>query len=245
MNNQEIQEDEVLEKLGLDDYWILQKKEGYRFTIDPILLASFAEVRDGNKILDLGTGGGILPFLLQKNNKDKNLQIVGIDIQSDYIEMARRSAKINKSANIDFMTMDIKKIPEYFQRSFDLVISNPPFFKANEGKINIREDIALARHELEIDFSKIIKGGAYSLNDKGRFIFIQRSERLLEIGGDLQDQGMSLKRLRLIYGDEKAPPKLFMGEAVKRKNTQLKFLPPLIVYDEKGNYKEEVRRLYD
>ena len=141
--------------------------------------------------------------------------------------------------------MDIKNIPEYFRGAFDIVISNPPFFKANEGKVNSRKDIALSRHELEIDFPRIIKAVKYSLKDKGRFLFIQRSERLLEIGSSLQEEGMSLQRLQLIYGDEKTPSKLFLGEAVKRKNTQLKILPPLIIYDKEGNYKEEVRCLYD
>lgn len=245
MNKEEIREDEVLEKLGLANYWILQKKEGYRFTIDPILLANFVEAKKGNKILDLGTGGGILPFLLQKNNQEKKLQITGIDIQKKYIDMAQRSGLINKTDNIDFLEMDIKNIPEYFRGAFDIVISNPPFFKANEGKVNSRKDIALSRHELEIDFPRIIKAGKYSLKDKGRFLFIQRSERLLEIGSSLQEEGMSLQRLQLIYGDEKTPSKLFLGEAVKRKNTQLKILPPLIIYDKEGNYKEEVRCLYD
>lgn len=245
MNKEQILEDEVLEKLGLANYWILQKKEGYRFTIDPILLANFAEVRKGNKILDLGTGGGILPFLLQKNNQEKNLQITGIDIQKEYIEMARRSGEINKTDNIDFLEMDITNIPEDFQGLFDIVISNPPFFKAKEGKINSRQDIALSRHELEIDFPRIVKAGKYSLKDKGKFVFIHRSERLLEIGRSLQEEGMSLQRLQLIYGDEKAPSKVFLAEAVKRRSTQLKILAPLIIYDGKGNYKEEVRCLYD
>lgn len=245
MDKQQIRENEILEKLGLDDYYILQKKEGYRFTIDPILLAAFTEPGYGNKILDLGTGGGILPFLLQKNNKEKNLEITGIDIQKEYIDMALRSREINKTKNIEFLEIDIKMIPENFKSSFDIVITNPPFFKKEEGKINNKPDIAMARHELEVDFLKIIKAGAYSLNPKGRFVFIQRSERLLEIGRSLQEEGMIINRLRLIYGDEKAPAKLFLAEAVKRKNTQLKVLPPLIIYDKEGNYKEEVRCLYD
>jgi tRNA1Val (adenine37-N6)-methyltransferase len=245
MGNPIIRKDEVLEKLGLAEYYILQKKEGYRFTIDPILLAGFAETGYHDKILDLGTGGGILPFLLQKNNPEKNLTITGIDIQREYIEMALRSKIINKTDSINFLEMDIKNIPANFRNSFNVIITNPPFFKVNEGKINQKKEIALARHELEVSFLQIIKAAAFSLKDNGKFYFIHRSERLMEIGRALTQEGLSISRLRLIYNDEKTPSKLFLGEAVKRKNPQLKVSPPLIIYDDKGNYKEEVRCLYD
>ncbi len=245
MRNPIIQENEVLEKLGLAEYYILQKKEGYRFTIDPILLAGFTEMGYHDKILDLGTGGGILPFLLQKNNQEKNLQITGIDIQREYIDMALRSKEINKTENINFLEMDIKSIAANFRNSFDVVITNPPFFKVNEGKINSKKEIALARHELEVDFRQIIRAAFWSLKDNGKFFFIHRSERLMEICRVLPQEGLSLSRMKLIHNDEKTASKLFLGEAVKRKNPQLKVLPPLIIYDNQGNYKEEVRCLYD
>lgn len=245
MENAMIPEDEVLEKLGLAEYYILQKKEGYRFTIDPVLLAGFAETNKEEKILDLGTGGGILPFLLQKNNSDKNLQITGIDIQREYIEMAGRSRILNNSTNIEFYEMDIKDIPDHFKRNFDMVISNPPFFRAREGKVSLRRDIAIAKHELEIDFLGIIKAASKAMKDNGRFIFILRSERLMEAGTLLAQEGLCIQKLQLIYPDEKSSSKLFMAEAVKRKNPQLKVLAPLIIYDLKGNYMEEVKSLYE
>lgn len=245
METSNIREDEVLEKLGLAEYYILQKKEGYRFTIDPILLAGFTETGYHDKILDLGTGGGILPFLLQKNNREKELLIIGIDIQREYIDMALRSKKINKIENINFLEIDIKDIPANFRNSFDVVVTNPPFFKVNEGKINHKKDIALSRHELEVDFSQIIKAATWSLKENGKFFFVHRSERLMEIGRTLNQEGLNFSRIRLIYNDEKTSSKLFLGEAVKRKNPQLKVLPPLIIYDDSGKYKEEVRCLYD
>ncbi len=156
METPNIREDEVLEKLGLAEYYILQKKEGYRFTIDPILLAGFTETGYHDKILDLGTGGDS-PFLLQKNNREKELLIIGIDIQREYIDIALRSKKINKTENINFLEIDIKRIPANFRNPFDVVVTNSPFFKVNEGKINHKKDIALSCHELEVDFSQIIK----------------------------------------------------------------------------------------
>jgi len=243
--NHKVQQDEVLEKLGLADYYILQKKDGYRFSIDPILLAGFIKTINQDKILDLGTGGGILPFLLQKNNPEKNLEITGIDIQEEYIDMANRSKELNKTDNIQFVEMDIKSVHKDFKNQFDLVVTNPPFFRVNEGKINSKKDIAIARHELEVDFLTIINTANYSLKENGRFVFIQRSERLLEISKSLHDEGLSITSLQMIYPNEKASSKLFMAEAVKRKKPQLKVLPPLIIYDIQGNYKEEVRILYE
>jgi SAM-dependent methyltransferase len=126
MENPIIRKDEVLEKLGLAEYYILQKKEGYRFTIDPILLAGFAETGYHDKILDLGTGGGILPFLLQKNNPGKNLTITGIDIQREYIEMAPK----RKPSIIE--TFKIRTAPS---PTIILVIRTPKVARTIEGLI--------------------------------------------------------------------------------------------------------------
>ncbi len=240
-----IRADELLERLGLLKYHILQKKEGYRFSMDPILLAGFASVKEKDRLLDLGTGGGILPFLLQKKHEDKDLSFTGVDIQADYIDMAQRSAKINELTNLEFFVEDIKNLPEKYKASFDLVICNPPFYALDEGKISKKKDLALARHEVAVDLPAIIKAGSFALKDKGAFIFIHRCHRLFEAQAYLEKEGLSINRLRFIYGKEDIPAKLFMAQAVKRKNPQLEIMAPLIVYDREGNYREEVKSYYE
>lgn len=245
MYSELIKEDEVLEELGLLKYHILQKKEGYRFSIDPILLAGFAPVKERDRLLDLGTGGGILPFLLQKKHEEKNLSITGIDIQEDYIDMAQRSVQINKLTNLEFLVEDIKNLSVRYKGSFDLVTCNPPFYALSEGKISQKKDLALARHEVAVDLPAIIKGGSFALKDKGTFVFIHRCHRLFEAQAYLEKEGLSINRLRFIYGKEDSPAKLFMAQAVRRKNPQLEIMPPLLVYDKEGNYREEVRSYYE
>ncbi len=239
-----IKEDEVLEQLGLLDQFILQKKEGYRFTIDPILLAGFTEVKNEDQILDAGTGGGILPFLLYKNNRDKNIRITGVDIQPEYIDMAERSRKGNYLNNMTFMTADIRSIGKEYAGRYDLVITNPPFFKKKEGKISKNTEIALAKHELMIDFQTIIKKASQCLHQKGRFVFIHRSERFVEISMHLKAEGFCISRMQFIYPNANSGSKLFMAEAVKSSARQMTVMPPLIIYQEDGSYSPKVRELY-
>lgn len=240
-----IREDELLEELGLLKYYILQKKEGYRFSIDPILLAGFITVSQNDRILDLGTGGGILPFLLQKKNVEKKLNFTGVDIQGQYIDMAKRSAQINKLDNVDFIQADIKSLPKDFQKAFDLLICNPPFFAPHEGKVSQQEDLAIARHEIKVDFPSIAKAASFSMKERGRFFFIHRSQRLFSAYKDLEKEGLKISRLRFIHGRKDLPAKLFMAEAVKGGNPQLDLMPPLIIYDQEGVYSQEVKEYYE
>ena len=239
-----INPDETLEKLGLREQYIIQKKRGYRFTIDPFLLASFTSVAPGDHILDLGTGGGILPFLLCKNNPEIPVSITGIDIQPQYIDMAERSRKGNGMENIFFKTKDIRSLDKAFASSYDIVITNPPFFRVNEGKISPLEETAIARHEIAIDCKTLVAKAFYCLKPKGRFIFIHRSERLTEILIVLKEQGFCVTELQFIFADQKSGAKLFMAQAVKAASRQMSVKPPLIIYEDDGNYTEKVRDMY-
>ena len=193
----------------------------------------------------MGTGGGILPFLLQKNNLEKDLKITGIDIQKDYVEMAERSRQMNGWDNLRFLEMDIRNIGSQWQNAFDLVVCNPPFFRKGEGRQSQVPEIALARHELAVEFPEIVEKAALVLRPRGRMAFVQRSQRLPEVLEAIARRGMGLTRLRWIHAREDAPAPMFMGELVKRPRPQLTVEAPWILYDANGNYREEVRQLYE
>ena len=162
--------DESLDDLIVGGFKIIQKKEGYRFSIDPILLANFLEFKTDERIIDFGTGGGIIPFVLSE--KSERIDILGIDIQEENIELANRSKKLNNLTNINFKLMDINKIPKEYSNTFDRVVSNPPFFKVDEGHLSRNEKIQISRHEVRINFSMLVKKARAVLNEKGSFNFI-------------------------------------------------------------------------
>lgn len=173
-------EDEVLEDIG-GGLKIIHNKNSYRFSEDSVLLANFVDLNPGERLLDLGTGSGILPLLLIQ--RESNLNITGIEIQKELANMAQRSIKYNNlEKKITIVQGDLKEAGELFpETKWDKIIANPPYFRVNEGRISFRNNIAIARHEIKCTLADIVKTASLLLKSKGSFYIVHRYQRLDEL----------------------------------------------------------------
>lgn len=229
-----VQDEFVLEQLNQNGLVILQPRKGYRFSMDAILLARFPLVKEGFKIIDLGTGSGVIPLLL--TTRAENLFIQGVEIQSGLAKLAKRNVEINnKQETIAILEQDMNSLPNEWNGQWDLVVSNPPYFKANAGKISLGER-AIARHELKCTLEDVIRLGAKLLKPKGHLALVHRAERLPETINLLAKYKLNPCRLKIVHPRAEKNGELFLLEAVKGTSRPLNILPPLIIYDEEGPY---------
>ncbi len=225
---------------------IFQDSERFMFGIDAILLADFAanSIRKNHSVIDLGTGTGIIPLLLDKNSSTKN--IVGLEIQSDSAKMACESVEINNlQEKIKIVEGDIKKVSQIFKiHSFDVVISNPPYMKVNSGKNNNFDAKSIARHEIFCNLEELIVSAEFLLKNHGSFFMIHRPERLSEIFYLCKKYKLEPKVMRFIVPFENKEPTMVLVESRKDAKPDLKVLKNLVVYKEKGVYTDEVLSIY-
>lgn len=238
----EIKDDESLDDLILSGLKIIQKKAGFRFAIDAVLLAHFTSLKSKDRVIDLGTGTGIIPLLLTTRCQD--LEITAIDIQEDVVEMAKRTLKLNNLNNIRIIQGDFRKLANLEKGSFSLVVSNPPYLPLNQGKISPREEIALSRHELKCNLQELVATASRLLKIGGRFSVVYRSERLAELINEFTKEKIEPKRLRLVYPQLDKSSNLVLLEGIKGAKPGLKIEEPLAVYDGQGNYTQEVLKFY-
>ena len=240
-----LKENERIDDLEYKELKIIQNKNGFCFGIDSVLLSDFAkEIRNNSKVLDLGTGTGILCILLSEKTKLK--KIYGIDIQEEVVEMAKRSVKLNNLEDkIEILNKNVKELGEIFEKnSFDSVVTNPPYKKSNTGKVNEKENKLISRHEITANLEDFIKISFDLLKDKGSLYMVHRPERLAEIIVTLKKYKLEPKTIRFVHSNCEEEPKLVLIKAVKNAKEFLKVEKPLIVYNEKGEYTEEILKIY-
>lgn len=241
-----LKENERIDDLEFKDLKIIQKNDGFCFGIDSVLLSDFAkEIRNNSKVLDLGTGTGILSILLTgKTNLSK---IYGIELQKDIADMAKRSVILNKLQDkVEILNMDINNLENIFElNSFDAIVTNPPYKNENTGKINDNEYKYISRHETTANLSDFIKMSFKMLKDKGSLYMVHRPERLVDIIYELRINKLEPKNIRFVYSSINKEPKLVLIKAVKNANKFLKVEKPLLVYDENGNYTKEILKIYN
>lgn len=225
---------------------IIQNKEGFCFGIDSILLSDFAkEIKKGSKVIDLGTGTGIIATLLCKKTELK--QIVGVEIQKEVYDMAKRSIKLNNLSDKFLIINDnIKNIDKTLEKcSFDAVVSNPPYKKLNTGLTNENEKKLISRHEITASLEDFIKVSYKLLKDNGEFYMVHRPDRLVDILETLRKNKLEPKKLRLVYPSQEKEPNLVLIKASKNAKPFLKIEKPLYVYNEKGKYTQEILKIYN
>lgn len=241
----EIKEKERIDDLEYKGLKIIQQIEGFCFGIDAVLLSDFAkDIRNNSNVLDLGTGTGILSILLSAKTKLK--KIIGIEIQEQVANMAKRSVQLNDLEDkIEIIQKDIKSLEEIFKKnSFDAIVTNPPYKKLETGKKNEKESKYIARHEVTANLEDFIKVSFDLLKDKGTFYMVHRPERLAEIIVTLKKYKLEPKKIRFVHSNYEQEPKLVLIKAVKNAKEFVTIEKPLFIYNKQGKYTEEVLKIY-
>lgn len=223
---------------------LIQKESGFCFGIDAVLLVDFADVRKNDRVIDLGTGTGIIPILLA--GKTQAELLVGLEIQEQMVEMASRSVLLNDLQDrVKIVWGDIRDPFNHFKpASFDAVVTNPPYIKKSGGIVNPSDTKAISRHELFCSLEDVIRTSSKLLKPYGRFAMVHRPERLADIIYLMRTWKIEPKYLRFVHPSPYRKPNLVLIRGVKNGNPELKMMEPLYVYDENGNYSEEINRIY-
>ena len=242
----EIKKDERIDDLGIKNLKIIQNKKWFCFGIDSVLLANFAKnIKKDSYVLDLGTGSGIMSTLLCGKTELK--KVVGVEIQKDVCDMAKRSIELNKiNEKFEIICDSILNLNKYFEKqTFDVVITNPPYKKKNTGIINPDEPKMIARHEITANLEDFIRVAKDMLKDKGEFYMVHRPERLVDIFELMRKYKIEPKEIRFIFSNKNEEPKMVMIKGVKNAKSFLKIYPNLYIYEEDGKYTEEIKNIYE
>ncbi|MGN1150945.1 MAG: tRNA1(Val) (adenine(37)-N6)-methyltransferase [Lachnospiraceae bacterium] len=239
-----LKENERIDDLERNGYHIIQDTKRFCFGMDAVLLSGFARVKEGAHVLDLGTGTGIIPILLEAKTKAEHL--TGLEIQEDSADMARRSVLLNGLEDkIDIVTGDIKEAESLFDAaSFDVITCNPPYMIGKHGITNEGNAKAIARHEILCTLEDIVSRAAKLLKPGGNFFMVHRPFRLAEIMAVLQAYKLEPKRMQLVYPFVDKEPNMVLIEANRGGKPRLTVEKPLIVYKEPGIYTPEIYEIY-
>lgn len=243
-SNVPLKENERIDDLERNGYRIIQDTGRFCFGMDAVLLSGFARVKDGARVLDLGTGTGIIPILLTA--KTGAAHLTGLEIQEDSADMARRSVRLNGLEDkIDIVTGDIKEAGSLFDAaSFDVITCNPPYMTHNHGLMNPNDAKAIARHEILCTLEDVISQTARLLKTGGNFYMVHRPFRLAEIMVLLHDYKLEPKRMQLVYPYVDKEPNMVLIEANRGGRPRMTVEKPLIVYKEPGVYMPEIYEIY-
>ena len=243
-------EDERLDEIGFGDLKLIQKPKDFCYGVDAVILADFAVKtlkKNPNTIVDLGTGTGILPLIMSHKTKAQN--IIGVEIQEDSFLRAQRNCKLNKlEERVSFVNGDVKDFHcgwgKELKGSADVVISNPPYFISGGGIINDLAPKTIARHETSAGLAEFMAAASYLLKPKGDFFMVHRPSRLADICCYGRECGLEPKTMRFVSPTVGSIPNILLVHFVKGGGKELKFLNPLAVYDENGNYTENLLEAY-
>jgi tRNA1Val (adenine37-N6)-methyltransferase len=237
--------EETLDTLFGGRLKILQKKRGYRFSIDALLLAHFTEPGPDDRVVDLGTGCGIVPLILIFRKKVR--RITGVEIQPSLADLARRNAVLNRcSSRFRVWEEDLGRLDQRAKReSFDLVLTNPPYRRVGSGRVNPHTEKAVARHEIRATLEEVLRSAHYLLKDKGRLAMIYPAPRVADLMRGLNKYRLEPKRVQFVHSREGDEARLVLVEALKEGHAQVKILPPFFLYDSSGKYRPAARELFE
>ncbi len=240
----ELKEGERLDDLERNGYRIIQNPKKFCFGMDAVLLSGFAKAGKGERVIDLGTGTGIIPILMSAKTEAKSF--VGLEIQPESAAMARRSVALNHLQDrISIAEGDIKTASRQFGRSaFEVVTCNPPYMTQLHGLQNPEAPKAIARHEILCKLEDVVREAAALLCPGGRFYLVHRPFRLVEIFTAMTKYRLEPKRMRMVHPFVDRAPNMVLIEAVKGANSRLAVEKPLIVFESRGVYTREIRDVY-
>ena len=238
-----LREGERLDDLMLSGRKIIQRENEFCFSVDSVLIAHFPKYKRKFKVLDLGTGTGVIPLLIA----DEVAKICAIEINHEMAKLAQRNIELNNlTEKISVTEGDYRKLRDFFcAESFDMVIANPPYYPVNAGEVNKLEGVAAARHEFTATLEDVVTAARFALKFHGNFCMIHSAGRLAEIISALSRHQLEMKRLQMIYPKKNRDANLVMIEAIVGGNAgSLKILPPLVIHEDDGNYTNDVKKIY-
>ena len=244
--NDFLKENERIDDLEFKNLKIIQNKNGFCFGIDSVLLVNFAkEIKKQSKVLDLGTGTGIIPILL--SGKVELKKAIGVEIQKDVANMAKRSVSLNNlDDKIEIINENVINIGKLYPKQyFDVVITNPTKKKIGTGIINESEAKIISRHEITANLEDFIKTARDMLKDKGEFFMVHRPERLVDIISLMRKFKIEPKKLRFVCPNKNKEPNMVLIKGIKNAKEFLKIEKNLYVYNEDGNYTDEILKIYN
>ncbi len=243
-NNTYLKEGERIDDLQRNNLRIIQDPGRFCFGMDAVLLSGFARAKRGERVLDMGTGTGIIPILLSA--KTEAAHITALEIQKESADMAARSIALNSlEEKIEVVIGDIKEASAIFGKSsFDVVTSNPPYMISGHGEDNPEDAKAIARHEVLCNLDDVVREAAAVLKPNGRFYMVHRPFRLAEIIRVMARYKLEPKEMRMVHPFIDKEPNMVLIAATKGGNSGIKIAPPLIVYKEQGVYTDEIYDVY-
>lgn len=234
---------ERLDDLQRDGLKIIQNKTMFSFGVDAVLLASSVIAKASDRILDLGTGTGIIPLLLSAKTDAK--EIVGVEIQPYVADMARRSVELNNLQDkIQIVGEDFIDYVKSKQGYYDIVVSNPPYFKSGGGIISGNEYKMISRHEIKMNVQSLFESASLALRNRGIFYLIHRPDRLVDVLYHARQNSLEPKRARFVASRIGEAPKLVLIQCIKGAGKELRWEKPIHIYDEDGNYTQEIHQIY-
>ncbi|MDD5222734.1 MAG: methyltransferase [bacterium] len=234
---------ETLDVILGDSLKLIQRGNGYRFSIDALLLAAFLEAKKGERAAELGTGSGVIALIAAGYLPVR--EVVAIELQAALADLAGRNTLLNGlNERVRVVRGDLKKIHRLAEReSFDLVFCNPPFRSAREGRINPDPEKAIARHQLRAGLREFLGASFFLLRNSGRLCLIYPAAKLAELVFELRRKRLEIKRLRMVHSRKESPGVLVLAEARKGVGMELEILPPLYLFQGRGKYTREAREI--
>ena len=237
-------QEERIDDLHIRGYKIIQNPKDFCFGMDAVLLSDFAKVKEGEIGLDLGTGNGIIPILLEA--KTQGMHFTGLELQSASAKLAEKSICMNNQRDkIRIVTGDIREADQLFPlSSFDVITSNPPYMDGGKGLVNEHSPKAIARHEIFCTLEDVIHAASRLLRVGGRFYMVHKPHRLTEIILTLRKYKLEPKRMRLVHAYKHKDANMLLIEAVRNGKMMIKIEKPLIIYDDVNKYSDEIFEIY-
>lgn len=230
---------------SIRDIRLFQSKTGYRYSVDSLLLYDFIHLKTARRIADLGAGSGIVGILLAKKYPASRVSL--LELQESLCALAKKNIVLNGleqravAVRCDLSSLHAAHI---VPATFDLVVSNPPFRKHMSGRINVEEERAIARHEIKMKLSDVLRAASSLLRTRGRFCIVYHPGRLAELVDSLKSEKLEPKRMRFVHSDDSTEAKMVLVEAVKDGHAGLKVERPFFIYTRQGGYTDEMQRIY-
>jgi len=224
-------------------FCLYQEKNGYRFTLDSLLVAAFPGLRPATRVLDVGTGTGIIPLLLISRQPD--LQISAVEIQPEAAALARKNMEENGLPGVEIIQGDVRELSPELHNRFHLVISNPPYYRPGDGWVSPHTGTAQSRHEMLLPLEELVDKAWKLVSPGGRFVCIYPATRLSDLLVAVRQAGFYPLKIRMVHSRQNHPARAVLLDCGKDAGKQLKVCRPLIMHEEDGSYSPEISRLLE